>query len=134
MNKYLLDTNVVIQAHRNKSDAINRRILNSREGEICLSTIVLHELYFGVYRSDRVHENGVEMERFTGSFTLLPYEASDARHAGDIRALLRGSGSTIGALDTLIAGQARARGLILVSGNLREFARVPGLDVVDWTL
>lgn len=132
--RYIFDTNAVVQAHRNRSPQIARRILNSRAGEIFLSSIVLHELFFGVFRSDRPAENEVTMRRFIGSFTVLPFEGEDARHAGDIRALLKKAGSPIGPLDTLIAGQARARGLILVSNNLREFSRVPGLDVVDWTV
>lgn len=132
--RYLIDTDIAIGASSGRNAKAARHVLNSREGEIGLSIIVLHELYFGAYRSSHVAMNEAAVEKFARAFTLLPYENNDARHAGDIRALLRGTGSTIGPLDTLIAGQARARGLILVSGNLREFARVPGLDVVDWTL
>lgn len=132
--RYLIDTDIAIGASTGRNAKAARQVLNSREGEIALSMIVLHELYFGAYRSSRVALNEVAVGRFAQSFIVLPFEASDARHAGDIRAVLRGTGSTIGPLDTLIAGQARARGLILVSANVREFARVPGLDVVDWTL
>jgi tRNA(fMet)-specific endonuclease VapC len=65
-------------------------------------------------------------------FAVLPFDAGDARAAGILRGHLAAKGETIGLVDTLIAGQALARGLVLVTHNVREFARVPGLQVEDW--
>jgi tRNA(fMet)-specific endonuclease VapC len=75
-------------------------------------------------------ENLVTVDKLV--FQLVPFEREDARMAGEIRALLRRSGASIGPYDILIAGQALARGLVLVTHNVQEFGRVPGLRVEDW--
>ncbi|MFT3876016.1 MAG: PIN domain-containing protein [Propioniciclava sp.] len=66
--------------------------------------------------------------------TVLPFDAAAAQHAGEIRAKLTIAGQTIGGYDVLIAGHARSAGLAVVTNNTREFMRVPGLEVLDWTL
>jgi tRNA(fMet)-specific endonuclease VapC len=63
---------------------------------------------------------------------VLPLDLEDARHAGELRARLAARGTPIGAYDILIAGQARARGLVLITRNLREFERAPGLNAENW--
>lgn len=65
-------------------------------------------------------------------FAVLDFDREDARRAGEIRAHLAAAGAPIGPYDALIAAQALARGLVLVTHNTREFARVPGLGVEDW--
>src|SRR5438270_12176989 len=101
--------------------------------EIGLSAIALFELRYGHARSDR----RAEAERLLAEFlapgiAVLPFDAEDAAHAGDIRAHLESKGTPIGSYDYLIAAQARRRGAILVTANVREFKRVPGLMVTDW--
>ena len=91
----------------------------------------MHELWFGAYKSQRVEHNLGVVDRLR--FEVLPFDVDDARHAGDIRAALAARGTPIGAYDVLIAGQAKARQLTLVSNNVREFARVPDLKVIDWS-
>jgi tRNA(fMet)-specific endonuclease VapC len=102
-------------------------------GDLCLSSIVLHELYYGACRSARPDSNVARLEAWRS--VLLPFGADDAREAGRIRAHLAGLaglGTPIGPYDVLIAGQARARSLTLVTRNTREFARVPDLRVENW--
>ena len=98
--------------------------------EICISAIVMHELSFGAYRSQRQAENLARLAAL--QFCILPFDADDARQAGEIRAALAAVGRPIGPYDLLIAGQARARDLILVTHNTREFSRVDGLRIEDW--
>ncbi|WP_454624089.1 PIN domain-containing protein [Bradyrhizobium cenepequi] len=88
---------------------------------------------YGFARSGRREHNESLLERFLGlGIDVLPFETDDAMHAGEIRAHLESEGTPIGHYDYLIAAQARRRGAALVTLNTREFARVPGLLVVDW--
>jgi tRNA(fMet)-specific endonuclease VapC len=128
--RYLLDTNALIELMRNGGSAIARRIRHHPISEVAIPAIAMHELYFGAYKSSRMEENLVTLDKLI--FELVPVEREDARMAGEIRALLLRSGTSIGHYDILIAGQALARGLVLVTHNVREFGRVPGLRVEDW--
>jgi tRNA(fMet)-specific endonuclease VapC len=88
---------------------------------------------FGIAKSDRREHSERLLERFLGlGIDVLPFDAEDAAHAGDIRALLESKGTPIGPYDCLIAAQARRRGATLVTLNTREFSRVSGLMVADW--
>lgn len=93
--------------------------------------IVLHELYYGAFNSTKLEQNLDELSSF--ELPMLPFEMGDARVAGEVRAALRQLGTPIGAFDLLIAGQALARDLTIVTNNVREFSRVQGLRVEDWT-
>ncbi len=126
---YLLDTNAVIAVQKNVLNVL-RRVRVATENEIVVSSIVLHELYFGAFKSDRIERNIAELSKLR--FAVLDYTVEDARVAGVIRADLRRKGTPIGPYDMLIAGQARARDMTLVTRNVREFARVDGLRVEDW--
>jgi tRNA(fMet)-specific endonuclease VapC len=86
---------------------------------------------FGAFNSQRVEANLEKLERL--AFPFLPFDEADARAAGEVRAALKRLGTPIGTLDVLIAGQARARDLIVVTANCREFERVEGLAIEDWT-
>lgn len=128
--RYLLDTNTVI-AWRVKGDrAVIARVAEQRR-EIAVSAIVMHELYFGAFNSRRRESSLADLKAF--GIPILPFEDADARVAGEIRGILRRVGTPIGPYDLLIAGQALARDLTLVTGNTREFARVKGLRLEDWT-
>ena len=95
-----------------------------------VSAIAAHELFYGAYKSQRRAQN---LARIDGlQFVVLEFDQEDARQAGEVRAALAAAGTPIGPYDVLIAGQARARGLILVTHNTGEFSRVGGLDVEDW--
>jgi len=95
-----------------------------------VSSVVIHELYYGAFKSQRVEKNVARVDAL--QFPVLEFDQEDARQAGEIRAHLASKGTPIGPYDLLIAGQAKARKLILVTHNTTEFTRVPGLKVEDW--
>lgn len=130
---YLLDTNIVIALlHPERRRTLLPHVTALSPGEIATSVIVAHELYFGAAGSARPEANRRRFDRLLLDLMPLPFSREDALAAGKIRAVLRAAGTPIGPYDVLIAGQAKARGLTLVTNNTREFARVEGLTVVDW--
>jgi tRNA(fMet)-specific endonuclease VapC len=131
MLRYMLDTNLCIRVLRDRPAGLRQRF-NREADALCISTIVLTELLVGAEKSNRPAENRREIDRFTGRLGVLPFDDTAASHAADIRAELERRGQGIGGYDTLIAGHARSRGLIIVTGNLREFSRVDGLRTEDW--
>lgn len=133
MIRYLIDTNVIIALKNQRSRPLTERIFACKPGEIALSTIVLHELYYGAYRSQRLERNLEVIRLIKRDFEILDLDDEDAREAGDLRASLTKVGTPIGPYDLLIAGQAIARSLVLVSNNLGEFSRIPRLRLEDWT-
>jgi tRNA(fMet)-specific endonuclease VapC len=101
---------------------------------VLLPSLVLHELWFGVERSAQVERNRRVLQYFLmGPVGMLPFDEDDAAEAGRVRAELERAGTPIGPYDALIAAQARRRSFTLATGNLREFRRVTGLAVEDWT-
>lgn len=132
---FLLDTNAIIAVLTERVPAVARRFEAevSRGTPLLLSTIVLHEVRYGIAKSAK----RTQSEALLDCFLELPIEVAefgpeDATHAGDIRAYLAAQGTPIGPYDVLIAAQARCRNSVLVSANRREFDRVPGLIVTDW--
>ena len=95
-----------------------------------LSSIVMNELYFGAYRSQGCGRNLDLVDKLR--FEVLPFDQEDSRRAGDVRFALAAQGVPIGGYDVFIAGQARARGLKLLTRNVREFRRVTGLRIENW--
>lgn len=133
---YLLDTNVCIALINGSSPKVRGRAAQAvRRGTILLtSSIVAHELWYGVAKSSRPVQNANRLLAFLNSaVTALDYSSKDASAAAEIRADLERKGIRIGEYDTLIAGQAFARSLTLITANTREFRRVKGLTVEDWT-
>lgn len=103
------------------------------ESQVCISSIVAFELWYGTAKSARVAVNTQRLEALLASSVVaLPFEHEDSRAAASIRATLEASGGPIGAYDYLIAGQALARQLTLVTTNVSEFSRVKGLSWQDW--
>ena len=133
MSVRLLDTNAVIALTAQRSDALLRRVEDSEPGSLVVSAVVAHELYYGAYRSQKVAFNLETLRLLFSDLAILDLDREDARVAGEIRADLARSGSPIGPYDVLIAGQAKARNLTLVTSNMGEFARVAGLRVEDWS-
>ncbi len=133
MIRYLLDTNAFIALLGRKSEKLLARVVACAEGEIGMSAIVLHELYYGAYRSQRVEFNLESLRLFTQDFPLINFDRDDAQVAGTIRAELANQGTPIGPFDVLIAAQAKARNLTCVTNNIREFGRVGGFRAEDWT-
>ncbi|MBA8840631.1 type II toxin-antitoxin system VapC family toxin [Ochrobactrum sp. RH2CCR150] len=133
MISHLLDTNAVITLIGRRSDTLVSRVLGSVPGTIGLSSIVVHELYFGAHKSAKIEHNLETLRLLLADFPVLDFDQRDAYVAGDIRAALAAKGTPIGPYDALIAGQAKARDLVVVTNNTGEFARVEGLRVEDWT-
>ncbi|WP_116653954.1 type II toxin-antitoxin system VapC family toxin [Pelagibacterium sediminicola] len=127
--KYLLDTNAIIALLKGNSVLV-ARIKAHRPDAFGVSSIVMHELYYGAYKSRRLDANLERVEALR--FETVDFDAEDARVAGQIRAQLASAGMPVGPYDVLIAGQAMARSLRLISRNMREFSRINGLAVEDW--
>ena len=130
-----LDTNAVIAAISHRPPQVRARLeaaLADRRS-IGISAVTLSKLWYGVRKSARPDANAAALATFlTLDVTPWPLEAEDAEAAGDIRAAVERAGTPIGPYDILISAQARRRGAVLVTANIGEFARVPGLRVEDW--
>lgn len=131
MLRYMLDSNLCIRVLRDRPMAIRDRF-NREADALSISTVILYELLVGAEKSARPDHNRREVERLAARLDVLDFDAAAAAHAADIRADLERRGEVIGSYDLLIAGHARSRGLIVVTGNLGEFTRVDGLRAEDW--
>jgi tRNA(fMet)-specific endonuclease VapC len=131
---YLLDTNACIALINGTPAAVRSRFHKATGGgQIYVPAVVTFELWYGVAKSAGPALNAQRLETFlSGPVIELPFDDEDARVAGSIRAALEASGKPIGAYDLLIAGQALARQLTLVTANVSEFSRVKGLSWQDW--
>lgn len=132
---YLLDTNACIALINGSPALVRGRFQKAVRGtsQIYIPSIVTFELWYGVAKSSRLPLNTQRLEIFlSGPVTVLPLEDDDARVAGLIRAELEKSGTPVGAYDVLIAGQALARQLTLVTANVSEFSRITRLSWQDW--
>jgi tRNA(fMet)-specific endonuclease VapC len=133
---YLLDTNAVIALLKNKPPIFRKRLRRtvSKGAAITVSSIVLYELWYGVARSARRRENAERLRVFlSGGIAVNAFSEEDAMTAGDLRATLEAAGTPIGPYDLLVAAQALRSNATLVTANVSEFARVPGLHWQDWT-
>ena len=131
MLRYLLDTNLCIRVLRDRPKGLRTRF-NANAEALCLSDVVLYELLYGAERSNDPPRIRREVEHFAGRLTVLPFNSEAAAHTAEIRTELEGRGCVIGPYDLMIAGHARSRGLVVVTGNLGEFQRVQGLRCEDW--
>ena len=131
MLRYSLDTNLCIRVLRDRPKGLRERF-NAEADALCISAIVLYELLHGAARSARPEDSRREVEHFANRLEVLSFDPDAAAHAADIRADLERRGQVIGGYDLLIAGHARSRGLVVITGNLGEFERVDGLRCEDW--
>jgi len=127
--KFLFDSNAIIAVLKGNA-ALVTRMKAHRPSDFAISSIVAHELYYGAYKSQRTSENLARLDQL--QFPVLEFDREDAVAAGEIRAALTSIGQPVGAYDVLIAGQARCRGLTLISRNVREFSRIDGLALENW--
>lgn len=126
--KFMLDTNAVIAVQRGVDAKFLKRLRRHRLADVVISSVTLQELYYGAHKSRHVEANLANIDAMR--FRVLPYEEHAAVHTGAIRAAL--FRQPIGPYDAMIAGHARALGLVLVTHNTSEFTRVPQLQVQDW--
>ena len=129
---FLLDTNVLSDLVRRPHGVITRRISLEGEDNVCSSIIVASELRFGA-RKRGSEQLTRQLDLVLSTIQVLPFEAPADRHYAKIRVYLEERGTPIGPNDMFIAAQALALDCTLVTGNVREFSRVPGLKVDDWS-
>lgn len=129
---YMLDTNICIYAIKNKPEQVLRRLKDNLPKGLCISAITLAELEHGVEKSVNPEKNQMALIQFLAILDILPFDDLAATEYGNICAYLQKRGTPIGTMDMLIAGHARAEGLILVTNNVREFMRVPNLGIENW--
>ena len=128
--RYLLDANALIALLNGTQSVLARRVRRQRPADVAISAIVAHELYYGAFKSQRRASNVARLDALR--FEVLEIDKEDAIAAAELRATLAIAGTPIGPFDVLIAGQAIARNLVLVSHNTREFSRIPQLQLEDW--
>jgi tRNA(fMet)-specific endonuclease VapC len=131
MLQYMLDTNICIYAIKSRPIEL-REQFNRLTEQICISTITLAELYYGVEKSSRRAQNLQAVEEFVARLEALPFPVEAAAHYGQVRAELERAGQRAGPHDMLIGAHARSAGLVVVTNNLREFERIPGLRIENW--
>ena len=130
--RFMFDTDICIELIRNRSSKLLRRLKRMRPDDVCISSITLSELEYGVARSVAPEKNKLALAEFMTPIVVMPYDDQVASEYGRIRSELEAHGKPIGPLDTMIAAHALALGLTLVTSNEREFRRVPGLQVENW--
>jgi tRNA(fMet)-specific endonuclease VapC len=131
MLTYMLDTNICIYVMKTYPPELRDKF-NSLADQLCISSITLGELCYGAEKSARRTENLNAIENFVARLDVLPFADKAAAHYGQIRAELARAGTPCGVHDMQIGGHARSEGLIVVTNNMREFIRMPGLRVENW--
>jgi len=128
---YSLDTNILSDLVRHPQGVVAKKITVVGENEICISIIVAAELRFGAAKRNSARLSN-QVETILAAMLVVPFDVPTDREYAKLRQLLESSGNSIGPNDLLIAAQARANGQILVTNNVREFTRVPSLQVENW--
>jgi tRNA(fMet)-specific endonuclease VapC len=128
---YALDTNSVSYFLKGRG-RVAERLLSLPPGEVGLPSVVLYELDYGAARSEAPPALRARLDVLLGSLRILPFGEAEARTAARIRLTLESAGKPIGPMDLLIAATAIAHEAVLVTHNVKEFRRVPGLRVEDW--
>lgn len=130
--KYMLDTNICIYAIKNKPGDVLSKLKEHLEDGICISTITLAELQFGVEKSQYREKNQFALLKFLSFIEVLPFDTYAAVEYGKINFDLKQKGQLIGNMDMLIAAHAKSRDITVVTNNEREFKRVENLKLENW--
>lgn len=129
---YLIDTNTCIFLKNKKPIHVLEKLRSVLNQDVCISSVTIAKMQFGVYNSQNIEKNRISLTEFLAPFQIIDFDDRDAEYFGKIRAGLKQKGELIGPYDMLIAAQALARRLILVTNNTREFRRIPELVIEDW--
>lgn len=132
--RYLLDTNICIYIAKHNSPIVRERFARHAASELAMSVITLGELRFGAEKSQSREQALTIISQLETLIQIAPISESAGEHYGQIRATLQRSGQTIGNNDLWLAAHARAEGWILVTNNEREFVRLDGLQVENWSI
>lgn len=130
--KLMLDTNICIAIIKQKPKDILDKFSEYQVGDICISSVTLAELRYGVAKSKHQEKNLVALNEFILPLEVVHFDESAAQHYGNLRAFLEQQGTPIGPLDTMIGAHTLSLDLTLVTNNIREFKRIPSLKVIDW--
>ena len=131
MLTYMLDTNICIYVMKNYPQNLREKF-NTLAEQLCISSVTLGELHYGAEKSARRDHNLTAIAHFVARLDVLPFAEKAAAHYGQVRAELERAGAPCGPHDMQIGGHARSEGLIIVTNNMREFSRMPGVRVENW--
>lgn len=130
--KYLLDTNICIYVIKQRPAQVKARFAQVPLGDLGISSITLAELQYGVEKSQLPAKSRQALQQFVAALEIYDFDDSATQHYGRIRTYLEQKGTPIGSLDTLIAAHALSLKATLVTNNVKEFQRVPGLTIENW--
>jgi tRNA(fMet)-specific endonuclease VapC len=130
--KLMLDTNICIAIIKQKPADILQKFSAYQVGDICISSVTLAELRYGVAKSQYQEKNQAALDEFILPLEVAHFDEAAALVYGALRASLEKKGTPIGALDTMIGAHALSLSLTLVTNNTKEFNRIVGLTVIDW--
>jgi len=130
---YLLDTNICIYLIKESPARVIRTLQSKRPDEITISSVTFAELQFGVEKSRQAVKNQKALDRFLAPLEIRPFDVEAGRVYARIRADLQRRRKIIGALDMMIGAHAIALNAILVTNNVREFKRIRGIEIENWT-
>ena len=131
---YLLDTNICIFAIKKRPEIVLMKLKEKISDGIYISSLTVAELEFGVENSKRIEKNRIALIKFLSIFNILNFDDTDAIAYGRLKTDLRKQGRIIGPIDMLLAAQALNKELIFVTNNVKEFERVRGLKIEDWSI
>ena len=129
---YLIDTNICIYSIKGQIASLNQHLFTISPDDIFVSSVTVGELFYGAAKSRWGGRTRETLNGFLANFHILPFDENDAILLGRIRANLESAGTPIGAYDLMIAAQGVSKGLTVVTHNVREFSRVPGICLEDW--
>jgi len=129
---YLIDTNICIYIMNEYPPEVIQKFREIGVGNICISSITVSELQYGVHKSKQIKKNRKRLDEFLSPFEIISYDESASKHYGQIRSYLEKQGNLIGPLDMLIAAHALSENLTLITNNEKEFKRVKSLKVENW--
>ena len=130
---FLIDTNICIYAMKGLFPSLNERLL-AEQDKIFVSSITVGELEYGAAKSNWGERTRQVFQAFLANYEIIPFDEKDAVYFGRLRAELTAGGTPIGAYDAMIGAQGVARNLTVVTHNTKEFCRISGLRVEDWTV
>ena len=131
---YLLDTNICIYVLKNSYPTLTEKVFSFDPTFIAMSSVTIFELEYGASKSNWGEKTRQKLAQFIAPFSILPFDSDDAVTAGRIRGFLEKQGNTIGPYDYQIAAQGISKGLTIVTHNIREFERIPGIILEDWVI
>ena len=131
--RYMLDTNICIYAIKHKPEQVFMRLQEHDPIDICISSVTYAELVHGVEKSKAIEKNRVALALLLANIEIMNFDSLAAESYGKIRADLEKAGTPIGPFDMMIAGHAMALGYTVVTNNTKEFERVKGLKLENWT-